>query len=247
MPAGRQKPGVQQAAPDLNAAVFLEVLQSFVNGAGVDHSKFLQDMEPAGKFMGVRMADIIKLAKEFKDMPLREISTLLDSDYYDARMGAVSIMDFQARDKKTTAAERKELYQLYLRKHNRINNGDLVDRSAPYVVGGYLYDKPRQPLYKLAKSSNVWERRTAIVATYYFIRQNDLEDTFQLAAKLIHDENDLVNKAVGSWIREAGKRYEERLLDFLDQYAATMPRVTLRYAIEKLNSAQKKRYMGMAS
>jgi 3-methyladenine DNA glycosylase AlkD len=119
----------------------------------------------------------------------------------------------------------------------------LVDRSAPFVVGGYLNDKPRTILYKLAKSKSVWERRTAIVSTYYFIRENDLDDTFKIAGILINDTHDLVQKPVGSWVREAGKRDERKLISFLNRYASTMPRVTLRYAIEKLDKKKKEFYM----
>ena len=114
------------------------------------------------------------------------------------------------------------------------------------MVGGYLMDKPRNILYKLAKSKNIWERRTSIVSTYYFIRQNDVDDTFKIAALLVHDNEDLINKAVGSWVREAGKRNRQKLIGFLDRYAATMPRVTLRYAIEKLSKKEKEFYLKQA-
>lgn len=119
------------------------------------------------EFIGVRMGQVFALAKQFIDMPPVQIEKLLASRIHEARVGAVSIMDWQARNKKTTAARRKELFDLYMRRHDRINNWDLVDRSAPYVVGGYLFDKPRAILYKLARSKNMWERRTAIVSTYY--------------------------------------------------------------------------------
>jgi 3-methyladenine DNA glycosylase AlkD len=158
-------------------------------------------------------------------------------------MGAVSIMDFQARDKKTSADAKKKLFDVYIKRHDRINNWDLVDRSAPYVVGGYLFDKSRAVLYKLAKSKNVWERRTSIVSTYFFIRQNDLKDTFRIAEQLVRDKHDLIQKAVGSWIREAGKKDKQKLLAFLDKYSATMPRTMLRYAIERLDKKQKDYYM----
>jgi hypothetical protein len=193
--------------------------------------------------MGLRMQDIFALAKRFTLMPPGEIGKLLDNEFYESRMGALSIMDFQARDRRTTPERRKVLFDLYIGRHDRITNWDMVDRSAPYVVGGYLYDKPRKILYKLAKSKNPWERRTAIVATYYFIRQNDVEDTFAIAELLAHDEHEMVNKAVGSWVREAGKRDRSRLLAFLDRHAATMPRVTLRYAVEKLDARLKAHYM----
>ena len=210
----------------------LENVQRFFRYEGIE-----------SKFLGVRMANIFALAKQFNQMPLNEIKKLLESDYYEARMGAVSIMDFQARDSKTSKERKKELFGLYIAKHNRINNWDLVDRSAPYVVGGYLFGKPRTILYKLAKSKNVWERRTAIVATWFFIRKNDVNDTFKIAEILVNDQHDLIQKAVGSWIREAGKRDKQKLLAFLDKHAAAMPRVTLRYAIEKLDKKQKDFYL----
>jgi len=119
----------------------------------------------------------------------------------------------------------------------------MVDRAAPYVVGGYLADKPRDLLYKLAPSANPWERRTAIVSTYFFIRQDDIDDTFGIAEVLVHDKHELVQKAVGSWIREAGKRDQKRLMRFLDSHAGSMPRTILRYAIEILLPAVRAKYM----
>ena len=195
------------------------------------------------KTLGVSFGKIFSLAKQFTDMPLDEIETLLESPYYEVRMGAVSIMDFQARAKKITPEQRKALFDLYLRRHDRINNWDLVDRAAPFVVGGYLADKPRKVLYKLARSKNPWERRTAIVSTYYFIRAGDLEDTFGIAEILRKDEHDLIQKAVGSWIREAGKKDQARLVSFLDKHSASMPRTMLRYAVEKLPPAQRARFI----
>jgi 3-methyladenine DNA glycosylase AlkD len=106
-----------------------------------------------------------------------------------------------------------------------------------------LFDRGRKPLYKLARSKNVMERRTAIVATYYFIRQNEINDTFAIAELLVRDKHDLINKAVGSWIREAGKRDRQMLINFLDRFSKTMPRITLRYAVEKLDKSTKARYM----
>lgn len=227
----------------LTAKLFFTELSAFQTKAELESvQRFFRNKGVESKFLGVRMANIFTLAKQFTQMPLNEIEKLLESDYYEARMGAVSIMDFQARDKKATTERKKELFDLYISKHNCINNWDLVDRSAPYVVGGYLSDKPRTILYKLAKSKNVWERRTAIVATYFFIRENDLDDTFKIAEILVNDRHDLIQKAVGSWVREAGKRDKQKLLAFLDKYAATMPRVTLRYAIEKLDKNQKDLY-----
>jgi 3-methyladenine DNA glycosylase AlkD len=194
---------------------------------------------------GIHMAALFALAKSFTAMPLAEIEKLLNNKAYEARMGAVCIMDFQARNKKITAEKRKELYDLYISHHNQINTWDMVDRSAPYVVGGYLFDKPRKVLYQLAKSKNVWERRTAIVSTYFFIRQNDVDDTFKIAKLLVKDKHEMIHTAVGSWVREAGKRDEQQLLGFLETHAATMPRTMLRYAVEKLDKRLKEIYMAM--
>jgi 3-methyladenine DNA glycosylase AlkD len=197
------------------------------------------------EFLGVPMGKVFALAKEFMAMPLDEVEKLLESPLHEARVVAVSIMDWQARSKKTTAERRKELFDLYLRRHDRINNWDLVDRSAPYVVGGYLSDKPRKILYKLARSKNVWERRTAIVSTYYFIRQGEVADTFAIAELLVNDKEDLIHKAAGGWVREAGKQDPRRLLAFLDKHSATMPRTMLRYAIEKLETKQREHYLSL--
>jgi 3-methyladenine DNA glycosylase AlkD len=196
------------------------------------------------KILGVSIGKIFPIAKQFVDMSLKDVERLLDNPYYEVRVGAVSIMDFQARNKKITPAERKALYDLYLRRHDRINNWDLVDRAAPYVVGGYLADRPRTILYKLARSRNPWERRTAIVSTYYFIRSGDVDDTFRVAELLAKDKHELVQKAVGSWIREAGKRDQKQLVRFLEKHAASMPRTMLRYAVEKLPPAQRTRFLG---
>lgn len=193
------------------------------------------------------MGTIFSTAKNFSKMPLKEVEKLFASPYYEIRMGAVSIMDFQAREKKVTPEEREALYTLYIKKHKRMNNWDFVDRAAPHVVGGYLADKSRAPLYKLAKSKNVWERRTSIVATWYFIRQNDINDTFQIAELLVNDKHDMIQKAVGSWVREAGKRDRLMLTNFLDRHAATMPRIMLRYMIEKLDKKQRDFYLNKAA
>lgn len=196
-------------------------------------------------FAGIPMGKVFALSREYTDVAPSEIEQLLESPIHEVRVGAVSIMDFQARKNSTTAERKKELFEIYIKKHNRINNWDLVDRSAPYVVGGYLANRSRQILYKLARSKNIWERRTAIVSTYFFIRQGDTNDTFKIAEILVNDKEDLIHKAVGGWIREAGKKDLPALLHFLDKHAATMPRTALRYAIEHLGANEKKYYMDL--
>jgi 3-methyladenine DNA glycosylase AlkD len=198
-----------------------------------------------GRSARIPMGKIFALAKEFIDMPPLEIEKLLESPRHEMRVGAVSIMDWKARAKKTSDAERKALFDLYIKRHDRIDTWDLVDRSAPYVVGGYLAGKPRKILYTLARSASPCERRSAIVSTYFFIRQDDLDDTFGIAEILVNDTEEVVQKAVGSWVREAGKRDPQRLKQFLDRHAATMPRTILRYAIEKLTKAQREHYLGL--
>ena len=192
----------------------------------------------------VPMRAIFALAKEQIALPTTEIERLLARPDHESRVGAVSVMDWQARAKKTPAAQREAIYDLYVRRHDLIDTWDLVDRAAPHVVGGYLADKPRDQLYVFATSEAPMERRSAIVATWFFIRTGDLDDTFAIAEILAQDPDDLVQKAVGGWVREAGKRDEARLCGYLDKFAATMPRTALRYAIEKLPPDRRAHYLG---
>ena len=189
------------------------------------------------------MGRIFALAKACIDMEPAEIERLLERPDHAARVGAVSVMDWQARRRSTTDERRRELFELYVRRHDLIDTWDLVDRSAIWVVGEYLVDRPRDVLYELARSPEPMRRRTAILATYAFIRRGDLDDTYRIADLLLEDEDELVDKAVGWMLREAGKRDEARLLALLDAHAATMPRVTVRYAIEKLDPSVRARYL----
>jgi 3-methyladenine DNA glycosylase AlkD len=132
-------------------------------------------------FMGVRMGDVFVLAKEFVDMPPEQIELLMESAVHEVRAGAMSIMGKQAARKKTSVERKRNLYELYLRRHDRINNWDLVDLAARDVVGAYLIDKPRDVLYELARSANLWERRTAITATAAFLRVGQANETFKIA------------------------------------------------------------------
>lgn len=187
--------------------------------------------------------ELFALAYHYQKMPIKEVIKLLKEDDLEFRLGAVSILDWKARNKNTSLEEKHSVYAAYIDHHTYINDWGMVDRAAPYVVGGYLFDKDRKPLYDLAKSNNPMERRTAIVSTYFFIRQDDIEDTFKIAEILLHDTNIYVQKAVGSWVREASKRDKDKLISFLDKYASTMPRTILRSAIQKLDSKLKKHYL----
>jgi len=197
------------------------------------------------QFIGVKMGELFALAKESNGMPIIELEKLLNSPVHEARAGAVSIMDKESRSKKITAERLKDFFELYIRRHDRINNWDLVDLGCLHMTGSYLYSKPRAILYKLAKSKNLWERRTAIVSTCYFIRQGETDDTFKIAELLVNDKEDLVHKGTGWMLRFAGTKNPKQLITFLDKYAATMPRTLLRYSIEHFDKKKKAYYMGL--
>ena len=235
-------------APD--AAHFLDRLEALRSDAEqAKYGRYFKtgpgDYAEGDFFTGVRMGEVFELGKEFAAMDLSGVEALLEQDIHEARAGAVKIMALQASAKKTPEPRRRELFELYLRRHDRINNWDLVDLGAPRVVGGWLRDKPRDVLYHLARSQHLWERRTAIVATSWFLLDGELDDTYAIAELLLDDPEDLIHKAVGGWVRDAGRSDRRRLLDFLDAHAATMPRVALRYAIEHLDKAQRQRYLDL--
>lgn len=225
----------------LTAAEFLRRLKAKASAA--ERKKYARYFPDDNDFIGVRMGAVFALAKEFIDMPEGEIEKLMESPIHEARAGALSIMGKSAASKKAAEGRLKELYDLYLRRHDRINSWDLVDLAAYHVVGRYLENKPRAPLYKLAKSKKWYERRTAIVATAHFIRNGEVDDTFKISELLLNDKEDLVHKGTGWMLRYAGDVDRQRLLKFLDRHAAKMPRVMLRYAIEKLDKKMREKYL----
>jgi 3-methyladenine DNA glycosylase AlkD len=232
----------------LTAKKFIERLKA--NQSDDEQKKirrYFKADDPENRVIGVRMKHTFDLAKKFNDMPLDEIEKLLDSPWYESRMGAVSIMDFRVRRKDITEDQRKNVFDLYLNKHNRLNNWDFMDRAAPRVIGSYLfdYDKPRDILYKLAKSDNPWERRTAMVSTAWFIRKDELDDTFKIAEILLEDDHEYVQKAIGTWIRHAGKQDEDRLHEFLEKHASKIERTTLTTMMENLTKDQKEYYRSL--
>jgi len=197
------------------------------------------------KFIGVKMGQVFAIAKEFGEMPIGEIEKLLESPIHEVRAGAVSLMDKASRDMKISQDRLKEFFELYMRRHDRINNWDLCDLGCLHMTGSYLFDKSRSILYRLAKSKNIWERRTAILSTCYFIRQGELDDTFKIAEVLVRDEEELIHKATGWMLRFAGTKNAKKLISFLDKYAATMPRTLLRYSIEHFNKKDREYYMNL--
>ena len=192
-------------------------------------------------FLGLRAATLHEMSKEHRTMPLDEIRKLLQSEIHEARSLALLILVRTAA--KSPDPLRKQLYDFYQANIQHVNNWDLVDVSAPTLVGGFLVDKSRKPLMTLAKSKVLWERRIAIVATQYFIRQNDFADTLKIAKLLLMDDEDLIHKAVGWMLREVGKRDQPALEDFLAEHYANMPRTMLRYAIERFPAARRQAYL----
>jgi 3-methyladenine DNA glycosylase AlkD len=192
-------------------------------------------------FLGLRAATLRQLAKEYRELPLDEVETLIRSDIHEERMLALLILVLAVR--KATDSTRQQIYEFYLANTRFINNWDLVDASAPSLVGAYLMDKSRKPLYRLAKSTSVWERRIAIVATQHFIRNDDFDFTLKIAKLLLEDQEDLIHKAAGWMLREVGDRNRGLLIDFLKLIYRRMPRTMLRYAIEKFGKVQRDAYL----
>jgi 3-methyladenine DNA glycosylase AlkD len=194
-------------------------------------------------FIGVTVPNQRIVAKKFEDVSLSEIKKLLDSKIHEHRLTAILILT--TKFKKGTDSKKKEIYNFYIKNIKCINNWDLVDASASYIAGTYLYDKNRTILYRLVKSKNMWERRIAIVATMYFISKGDFKDTIEISKLLISDKEDLLHKAVGWMLREVGKMDRGALVDFLNEYASKLPRTALRYSIEHFKESDRKKFMKM--
>ena len=192
-------------------------------------------------FLGIRVPATRRLSREFADLSIGDLETLLHDKWHEARLLALVILVNQYE--RGDSAERTRIYRTYLANTDRINNWDLVDLSAPNIVGAHLETRSRAVLDKLAKSKSLWERRIAIVSTYWFIRRRDFDDTLRISAALLGDSHDLIHKAVGWMLREVGKRDESVLDAFLDKHARSMPRTALRYSIERMSPAKRKRYM----
>lgn len=206
------------------------------------------------KFLGVTVPNIRSVATAHLDAVGSDIAELLSSPWHEMRMCGLLIMVEHCKKTRKSAWMkihspeegenlRRQCLELYLAHTDRINNWDLVDLSAPTIVGDYLTDKKRDILYHLAESSLLWEQRISIVSTFALIRNNDLDDTYMLAEKLLHHPHDLMQKAVGWMLREAGKRDKPRLMDFLDEHSLDMPRTMLRYSIEKFTDVEREYYM----
>lgn len=198
------------------------------------------------RFLGVTVPNIRLVAKQYSNAPLEVVNRLLDSEWHECRMCALLILVIQY--KKATKELKQKIFDLYLSRTERINNWDLVDLSAPNIVGEHLVPcNDRTILYQLADSPLLWERRIAMVSTLTFIRRGEFNDTFSLADKLVDSRHDLMQKAVGWMLREMGKRDIALLRIFLNKHASTMPRTMLRYAIEKMEATERTEWMAKKS
>jgi 3-methyladenine DNA glycosylase AlkD len=207
--------------------------------------KLRSRLPPGEEVLGLRMRDVFQTAKTHRDLPLSEVETLLDHSAYEPRLTAFCILDFKAQ-RRLSDDERRELYEMYLRRHDRISSWDMVDRAAPRVVGGYLAGRSLAPLYELAASTEPLRRRTAITAPLLFVKAgspDDLAGGFDIAGRLAADSEAVVHNAVGIFLKHAGARDPAELHRFLDAHSRAMPRAALRLAIEKLSPAERKHYL----
>ncbi|AMV16111.1 DNA alkylation repair enzyme [Legionella pneumophila] len=194
------------------------------------------------QFIGVSVPELRKVAKRYQTvLPFSLLQELLYSSINEERL--LALLMLVTHYQKGDIDLKQTIFQFYLTHINQINNWNLVDASAHWIVGAHLLDKDKTLLFTLAESTNLWEKRIAIVATWYFIRNNHFDCTLKLAEKLLCDDHDLIHKAVGWMLREVGKRNQAILIEFLDSHAYRMPRTMLRYAIERLMPITRKSYL----
>jgi 3-methyladenine DNA glycosylase AlkD len=192
-------------------------------------------------FRGIRVPELRRLSKMHQEISLEQAERLLHSAYHEDRLLALLIL--VRKYARTDERGQATIYKLYMSNTRFINNWDLVDSSAEFIVGAYLSDKSQQPLYRLSRSRSIWERRIAILATFHFIRQGEFETTLRIAERLLTDKEDLIHKAVGWMLREVGKRDLKKEEAFLRAHHRQMPRTMLRYAIEKFPEDKRQRYL----
>ena len=221
-------------------------LESLANEQIAEHSKrFFKtgrgEYGEGDRFLGIRVPVLRKLVRTLRGMPIAVIAELLESAFHEERLLALlMLVDMFARGEQSV---RHEVYRLYLKKLRFVNNWDLVDCSAAQIIGVYLSQRSKAPLYRLARSPRLWERRIAIMSCFHFIKQDRFEDALRISEMLIQDEEDLIHKAVGWMLREIGKRALEEEEGFLTRHYQTMPRTMLRYAIERFPSQRRQAYL----
>ena len=193
------------------------------------------------RFLGIRVPVLRKLLKEYPDLTIPGIISLLRSNYHEERL--LALLMLVAHYNKSGDDDKRKIYVLYLENTRDINNWDLVDSSAEHIIGAYLSDRDKAPIYALARSESLWERRIAIMSTYHFIKKNEFRDALQISKILLKDKEDLIHKAVGWMLREIGKRDVAKLEGFLKAHYQKMPRTMLRYAIEKFPEKRRLEYL----
>ena len=192
-------------------------------------------------FLGIKVPEQRKLARKYSDLTIQDIQTLLQSGVHEQRLTALLILIIKYT--KSDPSQKKEIFDFYLKNTKYINNWDLVDLSAPNIIGHILSDKDKSVLLKMAKSSDLWEKRIAMLSTYYFIKNRDFKTTLEIAEISLNDKHDLIHKAVGWMLREIGKRNQKTEESFLRVHYKTMPRTMLRYAIEKFPEDLRQGYL----
>ena len=192
-------------------------------------------------FLGIRVPDLRKLAAAHRDITFGDIQDLLKSPVHEERLLALLVL--VGRYSRANDGEKKRIFDFYLRHTKHVNNWDLVDLSAPHIVGDFLAERDRTLLYDLAKSKSLWERRIAVIATFHFIRRGDFSHTLEISRMLVSDKEELIHKAVGWMLREVGKKNPRAEETFLRKHYRVMPRTMLRYAIEKFPEAKRQRYL----
>ena len=193
-------------------------------------------------FLGIKVPKQREIAKRYLNLPLPKIQELLNSKIHEYRL--VGLLILINKFKKSDEIQKGNIFNFYLKNTKNINNWDLVDLSAPNIIGNFLFDKKKETLYKLVESKNLWEKRIAIISTFEFIKNGEFNDALRISEILLNDKHDLIHKAVGWMLREIGKKNEKILEDFLKEHYKKMPRTTLRYAIERLDENKRKGFLG---
>ena len=227
----------------------INIKEALKQKANPNHAVILQRFFKTGPgeygegdiFIGIKVPELRKTAKEFREIPIAEVEDLLKSEIHEERLTALMILIFKYE--KEDEGGKENIFKKYLKSTKHINNWDLVDLSAPQIVGDYLYDRDKSLLVKLASSKSIWERRIAVLATFQFIKNHRFDSTLQIAKLLLYDDHDLIHKAVGWMLREIGKRELETEEQFLKANYKQMPRTMLRYAVEKFPEKKRKDYL----
>lgn len=229
--------------------MLIKLKQDLQNLANPEQAEVLQRFFKTGEgeygegdvFLGIKVPVQRKVAKKYTGLSMPKIQQLLDSEVHEHRLvGLLILID---KFKENGEERQGDIFNFYLKNTKNINNWDLVDLSAPKIIGNFLLDKKRDTLYELVKSKNLWDKRIAIVSSFAFIRNDDFKDALAISELLLKDNHDLIHKAVGWMLREVGKRNQEILEGFLKEYYKDMPRTMLRYAIEKFDKEKRKKYL----